>query len=186
MTQPALIIVNGLPATGKTTLAERFAEEFRLPCFRKDVYKEAAYDVFGAITPEQNKLLGRLAMRLLFLHAQEVLRAGSSCIVEANFSSDLASKEYEELLTTVNARGCQVLVTTDPSVLFERFAERARSEERHPGHGDHLPESLAVWRERLSQPFSPLQLSVPLLTVDTTDFSTLDFPALLARVQETL
>lgn len=186
MQSPALIVVNGQPATGKTTIALRLAERLRIPCFRKDVYKEAAYDVFGSVTPEQNALFGRLAMKLLFLDAEQVLRAGGQCIVEANFAADIASSDYQKLIHEVGARGCQVFVSAPAEVLLERFVARAQSAERHPGHGDAAPGKVDEWRERFSRPFLPLDLSLPLIAVDTTDFATVVFPDVLARVRETL
>lgn len=186
MQPPALIVVNGQPATGKTTLALQLAEHLQAPCFCKDVYKEAAYDVFGSITPEQNALFGRLAMRLLFLDAEQVLRAGGTCIIEANFAADIASAEYQELIEGFGARGCQVFVSAPPEVLLERFVARARSDERHAGHGDADPGKADEWRERFSRPFPPLHLSLPLIAVDTTDFAAVAFSDVLARVRETL
>jgi predicted kinase len=182
----ALIIVNGQPGTGKTTLALRLADALNIPCFRKDVYKEAAYDVFDEVTAEQNKSLGKLAMRLLYLDAEEVLRRGGSCIVEGNFLADLASDEYQKLIVSAGVRGCQVLVSCEAEVLIARFLSRANSGDRHPGHGDHVPEMQAAWKERLAQPFESLRLEVPLVNVDTTDFTKVDFESLLAQVRKTL
>ncbi|RYG39084.1 hypothetical protein EON81_01875 [bacterium] len=40
-----VVLVTGLAATGKTTLAKAVAERHRLPLFQKDAFKEAMYDV---------------------------------------------------------------------------------------------------------------------------------------------
>jgi hypothetical protein len=44
----------------------------------------------------------------------------------------------------------------------------------------------AAWKERLAQPFESLRLEVPLVNVDTTDFTKVDFESLLAQVRKTL
>ena len=43
-----LLLVTGLPATGKTTLARLLARRFTAPLLAKDVIKEPLLDVLGA------------------------------------------------------------------------------------------------------------------------------------------
>jgi glucokinase len=47
----SVILVNGVPGAGKTTLARALSRRLRLPLFSKDVIKEAHADVFGAAPP---------------------------------------------------------------------------------------------------------------------------------------
>src|ERR1700691_3491513 len=47
-----VVLVNGVPASGKTTLARGLARRLRLPLFSKDVIKEAHAEVFGAQPPD--------------------------------------------------------------------------------------------------------------------------------------
>ena len=47
-----VLLINGLPGAGKTTLARPLAAELRLPLFSRDVIKEAYVDVVGADPPE--------------------------------------------------------------------------------------------------------------------------------------
>ena len=51
--KPLLIIVNGLPGTGKTTLARRLAADLGLPTFSRDGLYETLYDAL------EGSLLGR-------------------------------------------------------------------------------------------------------------------------------
>lgn len=48
-----LIIVNGLPGSGKTTLATQLAAGLSLPLFRKDAIKETLADALTAIHPRE-------------------------------------------------------------------------------------------------------------------------------------
>jgi hypothetical protein len=62
-----VVLVNGLPAAGKSTLAPQLAAELGLPLFTMDVIKEAHADVLGADPPngltqrEWNRQLGKAA-----------------------------------------------------------------------------------------------------------------------------
>jgi hypothetical protein len=47
-----VVLVNGLPAAGKTTLARALSQRLSLPLFSKDVIKEAHSDVFGVQSPD--------------------------------------------------------------------------------------------------------------------------------------
>ena len=57
MNGPLLIIVSGLPATGKTTISKELAKEFSLPSIGKDTIKEVRYiDTFDTFNDLEVKL----------------------------------------------------------------------------------------------------------------------------------
>jgi hypothetical protein len=102
------------------------------------------------------------------------LRAGSSAMLESNFRAEFESGKVRNLITQYNANSCQILCQADGQVLRQRYRQRAASGERHPGHVDHvcyeeLHDVLGMGR------CDPLDISGPLLEVDTTDFAAVDY-----------
>jgi len=66
-------------------------------------------------------------------------------------------------------------------VLFERFQRRAESEERHPGHGDHLnyDEFQALL---LKGRGDVIEIGGIVYEIDTTDFGAIDYTKLIETI----
>ncbi len=60
-----LIIVCGLPGSGKTTLARELSRALGIVCLHKDTIKEALYDALQCATLEDSKRVGAAAMQTL-------------------------------------------------------------------------------------------------------------------------
>ena len=58
MNGTGLVVVAGPPGTGKTTLAAKIAEDFRLPLITKDGIKESLFDSLGTGDREWSRKLG--------------------------------------------------------------------------------------------------------------------------------
>ncbi len=71
-----MIIVNGLPGTGKTTLARGLAADVRLPVFSRDGIYETLYDALECHSNGLLPLLGHASFALLYSVASSVLAAG--------------------------------------------------------------------------------------------------------------
>jgi predicted kinase len=135
MHAPFILIVTGLPASGKTTLARILADHCAVPLIAKDLIKEPLLDVLGARDAAASRLLSDASFRVLAAAAAELTRAGSSCVLEGNFRSG----EHEPLLAPACERArlvVQVLCRVQESVRVERLRSRAEDGSRHPGHRD--------------------------------------------------
>ncbi|MFI6030854.1 AAA family ATPase [Amycolatopsis magusensis] len=173
--------MSGPPATGKTALAHTLAARLTLPLYSRDVIKEALFDTLGWSDRQRSKELGAASAAVLFAQLTATLGAGASCLVESNYRRSLASADFQQLITTTGARPLQIQCVTDGEVLLRRFTDRAATIDRHPGHGDdHNVDEFRA--DLLTGRYEPLDLPGPVLTVDTTDFTTLPLDHLITTI----
>ncbi|HEX8681377.1 MAG TPA: ATP-binding protein [Ardenticatenaceae bacterium] len=179
-----LVLISGLPCTGKTRLGKRLADDLRLPFVNKDGIKETLFDAMGWSDREWSKRLGGASYDLLFYFIECQLRAGRSLVAESNFYSDHAQRLLE-LKQRYPFEPFQIECRTNGEVLLKRFKARSGSGERHPGHVDHL--NLEEFTERLLQGRGdPIEIGGTHLVVDTTDFAAIQYEALLDALRAAL
>src|SRR5437764_14863675 len=188
MGKPLLIIVNGLPATGKTTLARRLAADVRLPVFSRDGMYETLYDALECHIHGLPPLIGPASFTLLYSVAGSVLAAGQSVIVEGFFGRpELRTAEFLHLQQAYDFEPFQILCNADGKVLLERFLARAATVERHAGHRDRDLQWLEENKERLLQGhLPPLALGGQLVEIDTTTPDSFDYAEVRQRVHAAL
>lgn len=180
MSLPLLVIINGPSCTGKTTLGRRIAQEFGLPFFYKDGFKERMYDAAietsgtRDIPRDLSRLMGRFSIDSLLFVAETMLSAKQNLILEANFDSRLFSPRLAELQTRYAFHIVQIGLKADGAILLERFIRREQTD-RHPGHQGlkHLEEMKAFLLRGDGQ--EPLAIDGDLLTLDTSDFEQLPY-----------
>src|SRR5260221_13821313 len=85
MGKPLVIIVNGLPGTGKTTLAKRLPADAQLPVLHRDGMYEKLYDALACQTHGRPPLLGPATFTILHYVTGSLLAAGQSITVEGFF-----------------------------------------------------------------------------------------------------
>ena len=159
MHAPLLIVVTGMPSSGKTTIAEALPLRLGLPLIAKDDIKERLFDSLGTGDVEWSGRLGEAAYALIFEFARTLLASRCSAIVEANFFQDQEA-EFSRLPTHLVV---QIHCDAPLPVLVQRYEGRVR----HAGHNDDQKVRELANRFE-SGAHSPLNLPGDLIQLDTT------------------
>ncbi|HEV7235829.1 MAG TPA: AAA family ATPase [Ktedonobacteraceae bacterium] len=177
--------MNGLPCTGKTTLATRLASTLDFPLVTKDGIKELLFETLGCADLTWSKSLGASSFEVLYYFIDAELRAGRSLIAEGNFHAEVSGSRLQQLTHQYGCRTIQIVCRTEPKVLLERFEHRINSVERHPGHHDGLLQADFALRVAAGD-WPPVPIECELISVDTTNFDATHYDALVDRVSNIL
>lgn len=153
-----LIVVSGLPASGKSYLGSRLARELRVPYVTKDDYKQINH-----LTDLPNAQAGPLSFSLMYHVAGVTLAAGVDTVLETHFYLGLSEPIIHDLARKHGASIVQVYCHAPLPELKRRHAARVSAGTRpkidFPFDHEDLPPT-ANWE--------PLALTGALLRVDTT------------------
>jgi len=154
-----LVIVSGIPGSGKTTLAAPLAAGLGIALISKDTIKESLFDVLGTGSLEWSQSLGRASHVIMY----RLAAFAPSAVLESHFWRHKAETELEAL----GNLAVQVYCRCPVELAVQRYRARAQRPDRHPGHlAEHQAEEvIRTWSE--SEPL-PLELRCPLVEVDTT------------------
>lgn len=127
------ILVSGIPASGKTVLAEYLSASLHIPVVSKDKIKEILFDTIGFRSRTEKVALGTGAMEAMYYFAGQMMRAGQPFLLENNFEN-VSRPGIQSLLEKYGYQAVTVRLTGDYNVLFNRMIERNNSPDRHKGH----------------------------------------------------
>jgi len=183
---PYIIIVNGLPATGKTTIAEYLGIHLNLPVIHKDEINQIIADVMTCNSLEESYLQGYISIKLLYKFAEILGRQGKPCIVESVFDPVYANEEWRIQQTKYLFNSIQIICFAEGNQLYNRYISRSCESGRSDFHFDieKIPHGMG---ERLLQgKIEPINISGPVLYVDTTNWNSVNLEELALTVMQYL
>ena len=192
------ILVAGIPAAGKSTMAKVISERLKLPVISKDAMKELLFDNVGFQSREEKGNLGIASMEIMYYVAGQLMKAGQSFILENNFEYS-SEHGIKNLLEKYQYPVLTITLTGDYKVIYQRFLEREGSPDRHRGHvvNDCYPEKRAHNpKERKAasisyenyvygieqRGFDAFLVGGRQIKVDTTDFSKINMEELFSQI----
>jgi predicted kinase len=182
-TEAFLILVSGPPGAGKTTLGAAIAQEFGLPFFNKDGFKELLFDTLGWQDREWSRQLGIASTVLLFHALERQLAAGQSVVAESAFQVQYDAPRLRRLQEQYPFQTLEVHCTAEIEALLARFARRAQSAERHPGHEEQNQTHGELRASLARGVYGVLSGPEEALIVDTTDFASVDGQRLMQQIR---
>lgn len=126
--RPALLLVGGLPGTGKSTLADGLAKAGHGRWIRSDAVRKSLAGLHptdagthaGIYTPEWTRRVYDACLH----QARDALIEGQRCIVDASFSDDHLRERFINLAQRNGARVVFLECTAPPEVIRDRLHHR--------------------------------------------------------------
>ena len=193
------ILVTGIPAAGKSTMAEALSERLKLPVLSKDAIKELLFDHVGFQSRAEKVNLGIAGMEIMYYAAGQLMKAGQAFILENNFEYS-SEQGMKSLLEKYQYSALTITLTGDYKVIYQRFLERESSPDRHRGHvvNDCYPEKKENNMKTLKaktisyenfvcgiekRGFDAFCVDGKQIKVDITDFSTINMEELFSQIE---
>ena len=193
------ILVTGIPAAGKSTMAKVVSEKLKLPVISKDTIKELLFDNVGFQSRTEKVKLGIASMEIMYYVASQLMKAGQPFILENNFEYS-SEQGMKSLLEKYQYSVLTITLTGDYKVIYQRFLERENSPDRHRGHvvNDCYPEkkedNLKTLKAKTisyenfvcgieKRGFDAFCVDGKQIKVDITDFSTINMEELFSRIE---
>lgn len=135
-----IILLAGMPASGKSTIAARISREFHLPVLEKDAIKEVLFDTLGFSCYAEKRKLDHVANALLLQQTEVFIRSGNSVILDNNFDS-IAAEKYNALVEKYGCKCVTVFLDGETEAFYKRYVARDAAHARHLGHilQEHYP-----------------------------------------------
>jgi len=192
-----LILVAGLPASGKSGFASYAGTQLHLPVIAKDDLKEILFDDVGFRSRAEKVRLGTAAMDLMYFMADRFLAQGTSVILDNNFEAS-SVPGLKKLTARYPCRLITVRFDAEVEAVYRRFLKRDQDPARHRGHVVNT-----AYPEKEPEPYVPLSLEAfeskflrrgmmdfyaggTLLTVDVTTFDRYSPEELLGRLKSAM
>lgn len=155
------ILVNGIPASGKSTVARGLSQRLACPLMTLDTVKDPLFEHFGIGDRDHNRKLGRASYAMIF-NAISDWPDPALVVIDAWFGFQPAEVLESHLATAGVTQTAEIWCHAPAEILAERYRARLGTRSAgHPGEA-YIPELIA-----LSARAAPTHRG-PLFDLDTT------------------
>lgn len=192
------LLITGLPAAGKSTMAGMLGKKMNLPVISKDSIKERLFDSVGFQSRKEKVKLGIASMEIMYYMASQLMEVHQPFILENNFEY-ISREPLMSILKKYGYSALTITLTGDYKTIYERYLERNTNPDRHRGHivNDCYPEKEKRSVEELRSAsvsykdymygiehrgFDTFCADGKRIIVDTTDFSQIDVENVVQQI----
>ena len=122
-----LIIITGIPCSGKTTISTILSKTMHCDCISKDLFKEQLFSTYGFSSVEEKKHLDTQAEKLLYSTIAAYIEEGKDLIVDKWLQS---TQPLQSIRNINNANLIFIRLITDPAIAVRRYNARMKSGKR--------------------------------------------------------
>ena len=193
-----IIVLTGMPASGKSTIAGKLSAEFDMPILEKDALKEELFDTIGFACYAEKRKLDIAANAVLLRSVEALLSKKIPMIIDNNFDTESA-KRLIEILNRYQCTCITIFLGGETDAFYKRYVERDNRHGRHLGHvlQDHFPpeegDSLdyEMTREEFAEKFEKRGMNHftcpgPRIDIDATELHLIDVGALTEQIRNLL
>lgn len=180
-----LIIIAGMPATGKTTFANYLSDKMKVPLVSKDWLKEIIWDKihFDTNIRAESQKYGGLAFDLTFHICEMLMKTNQIFIIESNFTKPCPNI-LNSIVNKYKYKVITVLFDGDVEVIHQRFLARDVTEERHQGLVSNNYFSDFELFKKATKPSRDFDYGDIRIIVDSTDFSKVSYDDIVVKILE--
>lgn len=191
-----LILVAGLPQSGKTSFCDYLTKALQIPVISKDTIKASLYETVGFDNSAQKKILSEASFNIMYLVAAQSMKLGLPVILEGNFDSN-SLPDLKELIKKYDYHCIAVRFGGDLRIIYDRFIKRCHANNVQTGHvsTESYPAGVnAVQRPDytfeqfrdmvIQRGIMDFSLGNDLICVDSSDFTKVDYSAICDDIRE--
>ena len=176
-----IILVSGMPATGKTTFATWLSSEICVPLVSQIRIMEKYFELSGINEEEQRRALGHITSNLFWFFCEEIMKSSSPLIVECLFPNQMKKEIIDSLTKKYKYQTINVHLDTTIEIAHRRFHERSES---NPSVEGARPKEIPFEHfEKGTKNIKNFRYGNRIIYVDTTDFSTVSYKDIVEQIR---
>jgi predicted kinase len=122
--EPTLIVISGLPGTGKSYFSKRLAEKLPFLVLESDALRKMLF-ASPSYSPQESAQLFQTIHQMV----RDLLHKGISLILDATNLSERSREQLYSIADQLGIRLVLVRVVAPPEVVYQRLKDRARDAE---------------------------------------------------------